>query len=269
MSVKEPQGKSGNGKQDHPQDNLRPKFDERFITTISGRDFCIYAGLLDLAHQKGIQTIQVDVVQYPNKDNGFEAICKATVESKDGETFIECGDANPKNVNPKISGHLLRMAATRAKARALRDFTNIGMTCLEELGDLDEVIEIEKPGNGRSKKTEPAKTESENAGNGKQTTAPANGDGKQSPATSSNGNGSVKEKNTKAASKAATNGEDKRDAGPKPSTAQIRAIENLARRRNITAEELENMVQQQFGTTLPNINSSEASNFIRLLQQSA
>ncbi|MGA2228566.1 MAG: hypothetical protein ABSH41_29380, partial [Syntrophobacteraceae bacterium] len=65
------------------------------------------------------------------------------------------------------------------------------------------------------------------------------------------------------------NGGNRENSGPKPSTAQIRAIENLARRRNITAEELENMVQQQFGTTLPNINSSEASNFIRTLQQSA
>ena len=249
--------------------NQRPKLEERFIMTLKGKDFVVYAGLLDLAHQKGLQSVMVDGLQYPTKDNGFEAICKATVESKTGEVFVELGDSNPKNTNKMVVNHILRMAATRAKARALRDFTNIGMTCLEELGDFDEVIEDEKAGNGRSKRTEPVKSES---GNGKQTTAPANGNGKQNPSTSSNGNGgngAPKEKNTKAASKAATNGEDKRDAGPKPSTAQIRAIENLARRRNITAEELENMVQQQFGTTLPNINSSEASNFIRLLQQSA
>jgi hypothetical protein len=244
----------------------KPVLDDRFITTIQGKDFCIYAGLLDLAHQKGIQVIQVDVVQYPTKENGFEAIAKATVESKDGQTFIECGDANPRNVNPKISGHLIRMAATRAKARALRDFTNVGMTALEELGDPDdEVIGDEKPGNGRSKKTEAAKPES---GNGKQTAAPATGNGKQSSPPSAGTNGGSK-KTAQTASKEKTNGEDKRDAGPKPSTAQIRAIENLARRRNITAEELENMVQQQFGTTLPNLNSSEASNFIRTLQQSA
>jgi hypothetical protein len=243
----------------------KPVLDERFITTISGRDFCLYSGLLDLAHQIGIQMIQVDVVQFATKENGFEAICKATVESKDGQTFIECGDANPKNVNPKISGHILRMAATRAKARALRDFTNIGMTCLEELGDLDEVIGDEKPGNGRSKKTEPAKAES---GNGKQTAAPATGNDKQSPSTSSSGNGGSKRATKTSSKEEPTNGS-KREDGPKPSTAQIRAIENLARRRNISAKELEDMVQQQFGTSLPNINSSEASNFIRLLQQSA
>ena len=252
------------------QDNSKkPVLDERFITTISGRDFCLYSGLLDLAHQIGIQMIQVDVVQFATKENGFEAICKATVESKDGQTFIECGDANPKNVNPKISGHILRMAATRAKARALRDFTNIGMTCLEELGDLDEAIGDERPSNGRSKKSEAAKPESGNAGNGKQTTAPATKNEKQSSPPSSSGNGGSK-KTTKASSKEEpTNGDNRENSGLKPSTAQIRAIENLARRRNISAKELEDMVQQQFGTSLPNINSSEASSFIRLLQQSA
>jgi len=252
------------------QDNSKkPVLDERFITTIQGRDFCIYSGLLDLAHQIGIQMIQVDVVQFATKENGFEAICKATVESRDGQTFIECGDANPKNVNPKISGHILRMAATRAKARALRDFTNIGMTCLEELGDLDEAIGDERPSNGRSKKSEAAKPESGNAGNGKQTTAPATKNEKQSSPPSSSGNGGSK-KTTKASSKEEpTNGDNRENSGPKPSTAQIRAIENLARRRNISAKELEDMVQQQFGTSLPNINSSEASSFIRLLQQSA
>jgi hypothetical protein len=242
--------------------------DERFITTISGKDFCLYSGLLDLGHQKGIQMIQVDVVQFPTKENGFEAICKATVESKDGQTFIECGDANPKNVNPKISGHILRMAATRAKARALRDFTNIGITCLEELGDPDEVVGDEKPGNGGSQKTESTKSGSANAGNGKQTPASATGNGKQGPlASSAGGNGGGK-KNSKASGKEEpTNGG--KENGPKPSTAQIRAIENLARRRNISSEELEKMVQQQFGTALPNISSTEASSFIRTLQQSA
>jgi len=244
--------------------NQRPKLEERFIMTLKGKDFVVYAGLLDLSHQKGLQNMMVEAIQYPTKENGFEAICKATVESKTGEVFVELGDANPKNTNQMVVNHILRMAATRAKARALRDFTNIGMTCLEELGDLDEVIGDEKPGNGKLKRTEPAKPESTN---GKQTAAPASGNGKQNATPSSSGNGASK-KTAQTASKEETNGS-KRDSGPKPSTAQIRAIENLARRRNITAEELENMVQQQFGTTLPNINSSEASNFIRLLQQSA
>ena len=246
--------------------NQRPKLEERFIINLKGRDFVVYAGLLDLAHQKGLQGITVEAVQFPTKENGLEAIAKAIVESKTGEVFVELGDANPKNTNQMVVNHILRMAATRAKARALRDFTNIGMTCLEELGDMDEVIGDEKPINGRPKKAEPAKSES---GNGRSNAAPATRNEKQSPPASQGGNGGSK-KTTKASSKEETpNGDIRENSGPKPSTAQIRAIENLARRRNISAQELEDMVQQQFGTTLPNINSSEASNFIRLLQQAA
>jgi hypothetical protein len=184
------------------------------------------------------------------------------------EVFVEFGDANPKNTNQMVVNHILRMAATRAKARARRDFTNVGMTALEELGDLDEVICDEKAGNGRSKKAEPSKSES---GNGKQTAAPATRNEKQNSTPSNGGNGGQKDakRTAKASSKEETPNGGKREDGPKPSTAQIRAIENLAGRRNISAQALEKMVQQQFGTTLPNINSSEASNFIRLLQQSA
>jgi hypothetical protein len=249
--------------------NQRPKLEERFIINLKGKDFVLYAGLLDLAHQRGLQGITVDAIQYPTKDNGFEAICRATVESRTGEVFVELGDANPKNTNQMVVNHILRMASTRAKARALRDFSNVGMTALEELGDPDEVIGDTKPGNGRSKKTEQSKTES---GNGKQTAAPATRNEKQSSSPSNGGNGAQKDakKTTKPTSnEGSPNGGTRETSGPKPSTAQIRAIENLARRRNISAQELENMVQQQFGTTLPNINSSEASNFIRLLQQSA
>jgi len=254
--------------------------DDRFIMTIQGKDFCIYAGLLDLAHQKGLQGITVDAVQYPTKENGLEAICRATVESKTGEVFIELGDANPKNTNQKIVNHILRMAATRAKARALRDFTNIGITCLEELGDFDEVVGDEKAGNGKTKRADPENVQAGNGradGNGRQTAVPTenNRNGKQNVAPSNNGNGASKDL-VKASAKAPAKDEggsgsaNKRESsGPKPSTAQIRAIENLARRRNIATEELETMVQKQFGTTLPNINASEASNFIRVLQQSA
>jgi hypothetical protein len=95
-----------------------PRLDERFIISIKGKEFVVYAGVLDLAHQRGLQKIEVDVVQYPTKENGSEAICKATIESKDGEVFVEWGDANPRNTNEKIVNHILRMSATRAKARA-------------------------------------------------------------------------------------------------------------------------------------------------------
>ena len=86
----------------------------------------------------------MEIIQNPTAENGNMAIVKAQAESKLGELFTDMGDATPTNCNTKVAKHLLRMASTRAKARALRDFTNIGMTCLEELGDLNDITE-EKP----------------------------------------------------------------------------------------------------------------------------
>jgi len=114
-----------------PAQHDKPHLDEHFIKTIQGCDFVLYAGLLDLAHQMGLKRLEVDVIQLPGPDNGMEAIAKAVAESEDGHLFIDYGDANPDNVNRMIAQHIIRMASTRAKARVLRDLTNIGMTAKE------------------------------------------------------------------------------------------------------------------------------------------
>ena len=124
-------------------DKRKPKLDERFIKQIEGKDFALYSGLLDLAHQKNLTSMEVDLLQYPTKENEHTAICRATGKTAGGGIFIDVGDANPMNCNAKVAKHIIRMASTRAKARCLRDLTNIGMTCLEELGDLTEVIGAE------------------------------------------------------------------------------------------------------------------------------
>ena len=121
----------------------KPKLDERFIKSIDGKDFALYVGLLDLAHQKNLTSMEVDLLQYPTKENEHTAICRATSKTANGGLFIDVGDANPMNCNSKVARHIIRMASTRAKARCLRDLTNIGMTCLEELGDITEVIGAE------------------------------------------------------------------------------------------------------------------------------
>jgi hypothetical protein len=56
----------------------------------------------------------------------------------DGRRFSGIGDASPENVSRNIVPHLIRMAETRAKARALRDAVNVGATALEELSDGDD-----------------------------------------------------------------------------------------------------------------------------------
>ena len=116
------------------------KIDERFIVNLKGKQFVTYEGLLDLAHQEGLISIEVDLLQIPNKENGMIAIVKATAKTKD-KVFMDIGDAGPNSVNSMITPHIIRMASTRAKARALRDLTNIGMTAIEELGDDSEIID--------------------------------------------------------------------------------------------------------------------------------
>jgi hypothetical protein len=109
-----------------------------FIITRSGKDFVLYAGLLDAAHRTGkLQAIHTQVIQFPADANGWTTFVHATV-FLDGKRFDGTGDANPANVGKNIAPHAPRMAETRAKARALRDALNINGVAIEELGDEDE-----------------------------------------------------------------------------------------------------------------------------------
>ena len=103
-----------------------------------GRRFVLYAGLLEEAHARGLRSIETELLQIPSPENGEAAIVKAVVRIDEGK-FSGIGDANPQNVGQAIVPHIIRMAETRAKARALRDAINVGVTALEELGD-EEVL---------------------------------------------------------------------------------------------------------------------------------
>ena len=249
------------------QVDQKPKLDERFITTIQGKEFVIYSGLLDLAHQHGLQRLSVEPIQYPTNENGHEAICRAIAESKDGAVFSDIGDANPANVSAMVSRHILRIASTRAKARVLRDFVNIGMTCLEEL-DLDGMIgnEIPKPGangngngNGNGNKHEEDQEKKAVKGNRrskKETSAKQ----KETKPESSKAPESEKPA-TKSETKGNGNGKT-----PKMSEAQKRAIHNLSQRRGISSEELEAMALKIYNTSLEYLSAQDASSLIRELQ---
>jgi hypothetical protein len=110
---------------------------KEFIVNRQGKDFVLYAGLLDQAHREGLKRISTELIQAPCSDNGLMAICKAEVETEKG-IFSGIGDACPDNVGRLIAVHTVRMAETRAKARALRDAINVAVTAFEELGDIDE-----------------------------------------------------------------------------------------------------------------------------------
>lgn len=101
---------------------------------VATKEVVTYAGLLNRAHQEGLKKVITRLVQAPSKDNEMTAISMAKVVTDKG-VFIECGDANPSNVNSKIIPHIIRMSVTRAKARAMRDAVNIGVISMEELAD--------------------------------------------------------------------------------------------------------------------------------------
>lgn len=96
------------------------------------KEFVTYPGLLSLAHKKGLKRIEVSVVQLPSKENNFFAVVTAKAEFENG-VFTDVGDASPESVDNHLTPHILRMASTRAKARALRDALNVGITAVEEM----------------------------------------------------------------------------------------------------------------------------------------
>ncbi len=113
---------------------------EEYMIERQGKRFVLYAGLLEEAHNRGLRSIETELVQVPSKENGEVAIVKAVIRTEEGK-FGGIGDASPQNVNRAIAPHLIRMAETRAKARALRDAINVGVTAFEELGGEEEVVE--------------------------------------------------------------------------------------------------------------------------------
>ena len=119
---------------------------EEYMIERQGKRFVLYAGLLEEAHSRGLRSIETELLQVPAKENGDVAIVKAVIRTEEGK-FAGIGDASPQNVNRAIAAHLIRMAETRAKARALRDAINVGVTAFEELGGPSEEEVVESSGN--------------------------------------------------------------------------------------------------------------------------
>lgn len=113
------------------ESRLKPEW----VMDRQGKKVVLYAGLLHLAHEDGLKAVHTKVVQCPHPSNGDTTIVEATVETTKG-TFSGIGDATPENVGRMVAPHAIRMAETRAKARALRDALDISFVTLEELGDL-------------------------------------------------------------------------------------------------------------------------------------
>lgn len=95
-------------------------------------DAVSFKGLLALAHEHGLRSVRTRVLQFPAPTNHGTTIVQATVRTSRGR-FTATGDASADNVNPEVARHAVRVAETRAIARAFRLAVNIGEVAIEEL----------------------------------------------------------------------------------------------------------------------------------------
>jgi hypothetical protein len=226
-----------------------------FVVNLRGKDFVLYAGVLDVAHRRGIRRLETEVVQLPSEANGRECVVKATLELDGGVVFTDYGDANPSNVNRPIAQHLIRMASTRAKARVLRDATNIGLTALEELGTLDD----DENGNGHGARPAPADSGAEAL----RARALAAGDRDPRNAAAKAAAPAL----VGAAPRAAEGRAEGGARGIGVTDAQLRAIRSIARSKGMTPQAVEEFARRQFNTPLESLNIDEASHIIKELQR--
>jgi hypothetical protein len=115
---------------------------KEFIVNLRGKEYPLWAGVLDAATRAGLKSLTTKVIQIPSADNGQLAVVMATAVFDDGRVFEDVGDCSPQSTAPHLAAAALRLASTRAKGRCLRDAINVGQTMFEELPD-DE--RVEKP----------------------------------------------------------------------------------------------------------------------------
>ena len=121
-----------------------PQVDKKYIMPRyrgTDKDYILYGGLLDAAHKMELAGITTTLVQIPTDQNKNIAIVHATVTMPWGQ-FSGLGDCDanePRSMVAKTA--TIRMAETRAKARALRDAINANEFEVDD--DLARVVDQE------------------------------------------------------------------------------------------------------------------------------
>jgi hypothetical protein len=79
------------------------------LLLIQGTPFVRFAGLLQLAHARGLVALETTVVSVSLD----QAVCQATARFEDGRVFTDIGDASPENVAKHLRPHFVstRLAA--------------------------------------------------------------------------------------------------------------------------------------------------------------
>ena len=98
------------------------------IADIQGRQFPQFKGLIQVAHQHGIESIDSDLVMF---ESG-KAVVKVTVAGERG-TYSAHGCACPDDVPKGAASEVIRRGETRGFSRALRLYLGIGEAAADEL----------------------------------------------------------------------------------------------------------------------------------------
>ena len=123
---------------------LSEDFRKQYIIPIKGKEAILSDGLKKLGHLKGIKSLKTDILQFPNVDNNNLCIVKAEligydydpVQEKIAEvSYSAIGDASPANCNRLVATAFVRMAETRAIARVLKNYTDVGIVGVDEIFD--------------------------------------------------------------------------------------------------------------------------------------
>ena len=101
---------------------------------LQGKEFVLFSGLLMVAHENGLEGCNTEITHLDIQAG--ECVMVATVTGSRG-TFNAHGDSSPANTSKMVRSAFIRMAETRAIARALRLYLGTGMTAFEELPGKD------------------------------------------------------------------------------------------------------------------------------------
>ena len=119
---------------EEPAADLPTKVPVQYVVMIQGKRYIRYAGLLYLAHQRGLVSLKARFISVTPE----LALAEAEATFADGKVFVEAADSTPTNCGAQVRQHYPRMALVRCKARALRDALNLGDLCtVEELSEGD------------------------------------------------------------------------------------------------------------------------------------
>ena len=102
------------------------------IIKLQGREYCLFPGLLQLAHENGLQACSTEIIHMDMAAQ--ECAMKGTVTGTRG-TYDAHGDSTPANTTKNMRSSFIRLCETRTLARALRLYLGTGLTCVSELPD--------------------------------------------------------------------------------------------------------------------------------------